>query len=104
YQQKLAQNVVTLSQLQLDYTAKPQIDLINRIAKHVAIVKEEVEKMIEERKIGNKIEDIAERAIHYCEKVKPYLETIRYHVDKLEFIVEDNSWCLPKYREMLFMR
>ncbi|MDW8302908.1 MAG: glutamine synthetase III [Bacteroidia bacterium] len=104
YQQKLAQNVVTLSQLQLDYTAKPQIDLINRIAKHVAILKEEVEKMIEERKIGNKIEDIAERAIHYCEKVKPYLETIRYHVDKLEFIVEDNSWCLPKYREMLFMR
>lgn len=104
YQQKLAQNVITLSQLQLNHTAKPQVDIINRIAKHVAIIKEEVEKMIDERKIGNKIENVAERAIHYCEKVKPYLESIRYHVDKLEFIVEDSAWYLPKYREMLFMR
>jgi len=104
YQQKLVQNVIALSQLQLNHTAKPQVDIINRIAKHIAIIKEEVEKMIDERKTGNKIEDVAERAVHYCEKVKPYLESIRYHVDKLEFIVEDSAWCLPKYREMLFMR
>lgn len=104
YQQKLADNVLALSQLQLHQTAKPQVDIINRIAKHVNIIKEEVEKMIDERKIGNKIEDISERAIHYCEKVKPYLESIRYHIDKLEFIVDDRQWCLPKYREMLFLR
>ena len=60
--------------------------------------------MVEARKKANAIEDIRKRAIEYCDKVKTYFDTIRYHVDKLELIVYDESWPLPKYREMVAIR
>jgi len=64
-----------------------------------------VSKMIEARKECNKIEDTRERAVQYNAKVKePFFDKIRYHVDKLELLVDDKEWALPKYREILFLR
>jgi glutamine synthetase len=60
--------------------------------------------MIEARKVANKIEDPTELAFAYDKNVRPYLDEIRYHIDKLELIVDDELWPLPKYREMLFNR
>jgi len=60
--------------------------------------------MIEERKIANKIEDMEEQALDYNKKVLPYFDVIRYHVDKLELLVDDKLWPLPKYRELLFLK
>ena len=63
-----------------------------------------MEKLVEARKVANKIECEREKAIAYHDTVAPYLEAIRYHVDKLELIVDDELWPLPKYRELLFIR
>ena len=64
-----------------------------------------VEKMIAERKKANELTNSREKAIAYCEKVKgQYFDAIRYHVDKLEVLVDDAYWILPKYREILFLR
>jgi glutamine synthetase len=60
--------------------------------------------MIATRKKANEIADMHARAVAYCDEVKPFFETIRYHADKLELIVDDALWTLPKYREMLFLR
>ena len=60
--------------------------------------------MIEARKVANKIEDEREKAFAYEQTVRPFLDEIRYHVDKLEMIVDDEIWALPKYRELLFTR
>ena len=64
-----------------------------------------VEKMIEARKQANDIASTRDKAVAYCEKIKePYFDNIRYHVDKLELLVDDKEWVLPKYREILFLR
>jgi glutamine synthetase len=60
--------------------------------------------MTEARKAANAITDTRSKALAYCEKVKPYFDSIRYHVDKLELLVDDSEWELPKYRELLFLR
>ena len=60
--------------------------------------------MTEARKAANAIENSRDRAIAYCDKVKPYFDEIRYHVDKLELLVDDRLWELPKYRELVFLR
>jgi glutamine synthetase len=60
--------------------------------------------MVEARKKANAMLDVRAKAISYCDKVKTYFDTIRYHVDKLELIVDDESWPLPKYREMVTIR
>ena len=78
--------------------------LIEKINKHTNFIVDHVEEMVETRKIINKIEDIREKAIQYHDKIVPAMEKIRYHIDKLELIVEDEMWTLPKYREMLFVR
>jgi Uncharacterized protein related to glutamine synthetase len=64
-----------------------------------------VEQMIEARKKANAIENTREKAIAYCEQIKDkFFDQIRYHADKLELLVSDEYWMLPKYREMLFLR
>ena len=85
-------------------TYGPQLDLITRISTHVTFIKDNVEQMIEERKKANAIEDIRERSIAYDEKVKSFFDPIRYHVDKLEFLIDDSMWPLPKFRELLFIK
>ena len=81
-----------------------QINTINSISKHITVIKANVDSMIDERRKANKIEDARERAIAYCDHVKPYFDQIRYHVDKLELLTDDELWPLPKYREILFTK
>ena len=80
------------------------VDLIEKINKHVSFVAENVEAMVEKRKVVNKIEDVRTLAVAYHDEIAPYFDAIRYHIDKLELIVEDEMWTLPKYRELLFIR
>lgn len=81
-----------------------QIETIKKISGYVSAIRSNVYKMIEARKKANAIEDVQEKANAYCEYVKPYFDEIRYHADKLEFIMDDELWPLIKYREMLFTR
>jgi glutamine synthetase len=78
--------------------------MIHEISAHLTQIKTAVDEMVEARKKANAIEDGKKQAQAYCDHVKPYFETIRYNVDKLELLVDDDSWPLPKYREMLFIR
>ena len=82
-----------------------QKQILEQISNHVSVMSDSVEKMIEERKKANEITDSRKRAIAYCDNVKgKYFDVIRYHVDKLELLVDDAYWLLPKYREILFLR
>jgi len=82
--------------------SKEDASLIEEIATHIAAIKKNVDDMVEARKVANKIEDAREKAIAYHDTVLPYFNVIRYHVDKLELVVDDQMWPLPKYRELLF--
>jgi glutamine synthetase len=105
YQSKLVSSVKGLKEIGLDESSyKAQLDIINNIAEHVNFIKGNVDEMVAERKKANAIEDIRQRAIDYDEKVRTYFAPIRYHVDKLEQLVDDALWPLPKFREMLFTK
>ena len=80
------------------------IKLIRSISEHSRFITENVDKLIEARRVANRIPDQREKAIAYHDTVAPLLESIRTHVDELELIVDDELWPLPKYREMLFIR
>ena len=80
------------------------MEIIRKIARHALSIQEMVATMVDARKLANKIEDEREKAIAYHDTVAPMLDEIRYHIDKLELIVDDQMWPLPKYREMLFVR
>ena len=80
------------------------ISLIKQISEHASYIAEHVEKLVEARKVANRIESVREKAIAYHDTIAPMLEDIRHHVDKLELIVDDEIWPLPKYRELLFIR
>ena len=84
--------------------SKENLTIIEKISDHESFIIENVDKMIEARKVANKIESEREKALAYHDTVAPLLEEIRYHVDKLETIVDDEAWPLPKYRELLFIR
>jgi len=105
YQSKLVENVKGLKDLGLnESTYKAQLDIINKIAGHLNYIKSDIEEMVEARKKANIIEDLRDKAIDYDEKVKPFFQAIRYHVDKLEQLVDDSLWPLPKFRELLFIK
>ncbi len=106
YQNILVKNIAGLKEADLPESAYAnQKQILERISEHILVMSDNVEKMIEERKKANEIADTRERAIAYCDKVKgPYFDLIRYHVDKLELLVDDAHWMLPKYREILFLR
>ncbi|MCL2650776.1 MAG: glutamine synthetase III [Candidatus Azobacteroides sp.] len=108
YQTMLLDNVYKISKI---YDTKRANELfvidkqiIEEIAEHTNAIKIDVDKMVEARKIANKIESEKEKAIAYHDKVLPYFDSIRYHIDRLELIVDDELWTLPKYRELLFIR
>jgi glutamine synthetase len=105
YQTRLGQNVSTLinAGLKKDMYAT-QLEMVTEISNHINTIKQAVDQMIEERKLANNIENMHQRANAYCDKVKPYFDTIRYHSDKLELAIEDGLWPLPKYREILFLK
>jgi glutamine synthetase len=105
YQNILIDNVKGLKEIGMDQDSiAAPMDIIARLSKHLNIVKTNIDAMLEERKVTNAIEDSREKAIAYDEKVKSYFDTIRYHTDKLEQIVDDNLWPLPKFRELLFSK
>ena len=84
--------------------SRMDMSLVEEIARHVCAIKTNVDEMIEARKVANRIENEYEKAVAYHDKVLPYFDVIRYHADKLELIVDDEMWTLPKYRELLFVR
>ena len=108
YQSMLIDNVHKLKEIFPEEKASKisanNLSIIEKISSHESFIVENVEKLVEARKVANKIECEREKAIAYHDTVAPYLEAIRYHVDKLELIVDDELWPLPKYRELLFIR
>jgi glutamine synthetase len=105
YQTVLVNNVKGLKDIGMGEESYPaQMLLIKQISEHITFIKENVHEMVQQRKIANAIEDSRDKAIAYDEKVKSYFEPIRYHVDKLELMVDDNIWPLPKFRELLFIK
>ena len=108
YQSQLIDNVCKVQSIfPVDRAAKvsaTNMSLIEQISEHNAYIVENVERLIEARRVANRITDVREKAIAYHDTVAPLIEEIRLHVDKLEMIVDDEFWPLPKYREMLFIR
>ena len=108
YQSMLIENVHRVFEIfPAEQAAKVSADnklLIEEISEHNAYIMENVKKLIEARKVANQIENEREKAVAYHDTVFPFLDDIRYHVDKLEMIVDDELWPLPKYRELLFIR
>jgi len=108
YQNKLIQNIQGMMAVFGDKEGKAmagtQIDILKQVNLHLTAMKSASEKMLAERKKANSIEDVEKKALAYCDKVKVHFDEIRYHADKLELIVEDELWPLPKFRELLFIR
>lgn len=108
YQSSLLDNVHKMHEIfpkeKADAMTVRNMELIEEISEHTAFIKGHVDSMTEARKIANRIEDEREKAIAYHDTVFPALDEIRYHIDKLELIVDDRIWTLPKYRELLFIR
>ena len=108
YQNKLIQNIQGMMAVFGDKEGKAmastQIDILKQVNLHLTSMKAASEKMLAERKKANSIEDVEKKALAYCDNVKVHFDEIRYHADKLELIVEDELWPLPKFRELLFIR
>ena len=103
YQFKLAQTARALTDLEMLEEAEPIKEIIRDISSHVVVIKKLVHQMTESRKVANNVEDLLSRARIYGSEVKGYFDEIRYHVDKLELLIDDEDWPLAKYREMLFL-
>ena len=108
YQTKLIDNVFKMKNLfsadEAEKLSAGNVAIIKEISERTAYIKEHVDAMVEARKVANKIASEREKAIAYHDNIAPMLELIRYHIDKLELIVDDQMWTLPKYRELLFIR
>ena len=106
YQNLLATNIRGLKEAGVKESGfSNQLQILEEISTHINKTSDLVEKMIEARKSCNKLSDTREKAIAYQKKVKDaFFDDVRYHVDKLELLVDDKEWYLPKYREMLFLR
>ena len=108
YQSLLLDNVYKTKQIysaeKAEELSAHNMELIEKLSKHISIIKSNVDAMVEARKQANKIESEREKAIAYSENVLPYFTPIRTNADELELIVDDELWPLPKYREMLFIR
>jgi glutamine synthetase len=105
YQGKLASNVASLKAAGLSKSLYDvQVNSITEIAKHVKVISDSVTKLINESDKAHHIEDTHKKAISMCHKVKPLFDTIRKSSDALEFMIEDDLWKLPKYRELLFVK
>lgn len=108
YQSQILDNVKNLAAAFPADKAKKlsarNLKLIEEIAERTSAIERMVEELVNARKLANKIEDEHKKAIEYHDKVEPKFEEIRYEIDKLELIVDDSLWPLPKYRELLFIR
>ncbi|SOD82890.1 glutamine synthetase III family protein [Spirosoma fluviale] len=104
YQNKLAETARNLVELGMTAEAEPIKDILREISTRVIVIKKGVEAMIESRKKANNVTDTRERAKLYATEVKNHFDPIRYEVDKLEEVVDDEDWPLVKYRELLFVK
>lgn len=108
YQSTLVDNVVKLKSLfpgdKGESIIAHDLETIEKISRHMEVIKTEAHRMVEARKTANAIDDQREKAIAYHDNVIPPMEVIRYHIDKLELMVDNEIWPLPKYRELLFIR
>ena len=108
YQSELLDKVVKIKEVfpddKFSTMAHRDLEQIEKMEKHILTIRENVHKMVCARKDANRIETEREKAIAYHDTVNPLLNIIRYHIDKLELLVDDNVWPLPKYRELLFIR
>ena len=108
YQSQLIKNVQGMKDVftaeRAERLSARNLKLIEEIAERTERIEQMVEELTEARKVANRIADIHQRAIAYHDTVCPKMDAIRYEVDKLELIVEDGLWTLPKYRELLFIR
>lgn len=108
YQSRLSSNVERLMAIygpeEGRKLSERNMKIIREIADRTAIIEKGVEDMVNARKVANKIDDPRTKAVAYHDTVETYFEAIRYHIDKLELIVADELWTLPKYRELLFIR
>ena len=108
YQSQLAKNVENVMQVFGEKEGKKlserNIKIIREISERTEVIEKGVEDLVNARKVANKIEDARAKAVAYHDTVEPKLDAIRYHIDKLELIVADELWTLPKYRELLFIR
>ncbi len=105
YQNRLITNIKGMQDIGLKPESfRSQKEIVETMSIHINAISDKVEAMIQERKKANNIDDMHKRARAYCDQVKPFLEDIRYHTDKLELMVDDSLWSLPKYRELLYLR
>lgn len=108
YQTMLLQNVSLMRDIftnsEFEEMSKGRIELIKEVGSRISAIKAMVHEMTEARKLANVIESSADKAEAYDKTVFPFLEQIRYHIDKLELVVDNEEWPLPKYRELLFVR
>ncbi len=108
YQNRLITNVKGLREVLSAEKAKKacstQVSLIEEMSDHIGEIKTMVDRMVAERKKANLLSEMRDKAIAYCDHVRPCLDTIRYHADKLELLVDDELWPLPKMRELLYTR
>ncbi len=108
YQNIILENIKGLKQVlsddEFESQAEGQLYLLGKISGHITEIRKFVKEMIEKRKNANSIENAEEKSIYYCQEIKPFLDKIRYHTDKLELLIDDEIWPLPKYREMLFVK
>jgi glutamine synthetase len=106
YQNTLIQNIIGMKEIGLKEPAfSNQKQILEKISEHISEISSQVSKMIDARKKANALTDSREKAIAYCDDVKgAFFDNIRYHVDKLEILIDDSEWLLPKYREILFLR
>jgi glutamine synthetase len=108
YQNEMIDNVRGMKEIfaedEYDELVGARIERIREVSRHITGIKAKVKEMVEERKKANKVEDIRKKASLYSEKVYPYLDIIRDHIDRLELIVDNETWPLPKYRELLFVK
>jgi glutamine synthetase len=108
YQTSLLENMKNVKEVfgaeYMETVAEGRLELIKEIGGHISAIKAKVNDMVEARKVANVIEAAKEKAVAYEAQVRPYLDDIRYHIDKLELIVDNELWPLPKYRELLFVR
>jgi glutamine synthetase len=107
YQNTLIKNVQGLNEIygnDAKTIAATQHSLLKEISEHINGIKSKSDEMLEQRKKANKIDDIEKKAYAYCDNVKPYFDEVKYHSDKLELLIDDELWPLPKLRELLFTR
>jgi glutamine synthetase len=108
YQTALLSNVENISTIfpidKAEKLSARNIKIIEEIAERTSAIEKGVEELVNARKLANKIDDEHDKAIAYHDTVEPKLDEIRYQIDKLELIVDDALWPLPKYRELLFIR